>query len=1462
MRLLFALTVSLLALAPARGQGPNLHFTHLSGEQGLSNSTIEAIFQDSRGFIWIGTRDGLNRYDGHDIVVYRNDPADSSSLSNSYIKCIYEDQEHHLWVGTINGLNRLNQEKNNFVRYQHEDADIHSLSDNGVTSLLEDRNGHLWVATTGGGLNRLDKTTDRFFHFRNSTSILCMHLDHSGQIWVGTNAGLDLFHPETGDFIRYDNPAITNRSGNTIIAIGEDRQGNLWLGTEDDGLYLYDPLQKTFTRFGHSDKDPSSLGNNMIKCMLVDHKGRLWAGGINGGLNLFNAPKSSFFRYEYEPGNTASLSQRTISALFEDHQGNLWVGTHRGGINIYSPGTEKFKLYRQDPSPTSLSYNDVKTFCEDNSGNGNIWIGTDGGGLDLFLRDKHIFQHYRYDPFNDKSIGSNAVLDVMQDREGNIWVSTWGGGLNRFDKTKNQFTRFLNNPSDNFSISSNFVQKTFEDYEGNIWVATYYGGLNLFNPKTGQFTRLVQDPSGKTSLSGKNIVSLHEDKEGRIWIGTDDGGLNCYHQGTRHFTHYFNKGQPVPDLRVIFSDNKGRLWVGQKGLYLLDAARDSFRLYTDLGGLSNEFIKGITEDEQGNLWIATSNGLTQFNPDTYAFKKYNTGDGLQDLEFEANAFLKTRDGEMYFGGINGFNCFYPGTIRANPFIPPVYLTGFQLSNKKMNPGEEGSPLQKDISLTKEIRLSYRQSTFSFAFAALNYTIPENNEYAYKLEGLDKDWNYVGNEKKAVYTNLSPGEYTFRVKASNNDGVWNEEGASIRVIITPPFWRTSWFISLLCALVIAGLYAFYKFRTRLKLRELEEKKREEIRQVQLQFFTNISHEFRTPLSLILGPLEKLLKEQAHPSLSRYYQAMHRNAQRLLSLINELMDFGKLESGALKLSVQKGNLHSFLDEIGEEFRDWAIQKEIDFTLRLPATGSPLHPPLRPANPPDYRRSHLHPANLSDHPLPPVSLTGPHPHPHPSPLPSDTWFDRQVLEKIVLNLLHNSFKYTKSGGSITLELLDSMEDFQPSFDNELILTNDFRGSSYAYIRVADNGIGISRDSIHHLFERYYRITDSHLGSGVGLAFVKSLALLHKGDIYVHSTRLKGTEIIIGIPIGEHDYRKEEKRAGVFTEGGVQLESGVQLEGGVRLEGFNPPTSGNYPGDLPAPHNTHPPAPGSTHDNAAPGFLHNDYQLGSQGSPSPGDFRNLPPVESILLIEDNDELRHFIKESLSPHYQVMEAADGQEGLARAHEMPPGLIISDVIMPGMNGFELCRILKQDLDTSHIPFLILTARTNLSAQVEGMDAGADYYFAKPLNMELLLLTIRNRFDQDRKLRERYTRESHAEAMELVHSEKDKEFMRRLLQVIDAQLVNPDFDIEYLCQEMGMSRTKLYQKIKSISHQSIGDFIRTIRLKKAVQIMTHEDTTLTDVMYRIGIQTQSYFTKAFKKEFGKTPTQFMQEMRKY
>ncbi|MEO6454231.1 MAG: two-component regulator propeller domain-containing protein, partial [Ginsengibacter sp.] len=983
-------------------------------------------------------------------------------------------------------------------------------------------------------------------------------------------------------------------------------------------------------------------------------------------------------------------------------------------------------------------------------------------------RTKNSFTHYKNNPYNITSIGSNEVEHILEDNEGNLWAGTWGGGLNLFNRTKGNFTRFINNPADKNSISSNYIQKIFEDHDKNLWIATYYGGLNLFDRNTKKFFRITDDPLHKTKLSGNNIVSINEDKNNNIWIGTDDGGLNCYNTAEKKFYHYFNKEEKLPDLRIIFSDSKGRLWIGQTGLYLFDPKRNNFFLYTDKAGLSTEFIKGIEEDKEGNFWIATSNGVTQFNPETFSFKKYNTADGLQGLEFEANAYYKTKDGEFFFGGVNGFNRFYPENIKINRFKPPVYLTDFQIFNQKILPGTKGSPLQNDISESNKIILSYKQATFSFGFAALNYTASENNRYAYKLKGLNKDWNYVGNERKASYTNLDPGTYTFYVKAANNDGIWNEEGRSVTIIITPPFWNTWWFQLLAAMAVATAALALYKFKRKLELRKIEETKKEEMHNLQLQFFTNISHEFRTPLSLIIGPVEKLEKEDPNSAFTHFYKTIHRNANRLMNLINELMDFRKVESGALKLHVMPGNLSLFLNETAEEFAELVVEKKIDFRLIIPESSS------------------------------------------------ETWFDRQVLEKIIINLLSNSFKYTPEGGIITTNVMDSLNGFKPSFANELILKSDYVAKKYIYIRVADNGIGISKESIAHLFERYYKISDTHLGSGIGLAFVKSLTFLHKGNIYVYSERNKGTEIIIAIPCSKQDYEKKERWMNDNKE--TKLES-VQ----AKYQHYHLPVNGNY-----------------------------------QADKEQKESRN---KQHILIADDNEELRNFLYQSLGSYYNITVAENGNTGFAKAKEEYPDLIISDVMMPGINGIEFCKMIKEDIETSHIPFLMLTAKDALDSRIEGIESGADYYFSKPLSIELLLLTIQNIFTQKQKLKEHYTKNHHADAKELVHTAKDKTFIDELLGLIESQLTNPDMDVEYICNNIGMSRTKLYQKIKGITGQSIGDFVRTIRLKKAIYIMTHEDTSITDIMYRVGIQTQSYFTKAFKKEFGKTPSQFLQELKK-
>jgi ligand-binding sensor domain-containing protein/signal transduction histidine kinase/DNA-binding response OmpR family regulator len=1365
--------VCLLVLpAFSAAQPPKLKFKHISGEQGLSNSTIETIFQDSRGFIWFGTRDGLNRYDGYQMVVYRYNTKDTSSISDNYIRCIYEDRQHNLWIGTTNGLNRFDASKNSFQRYKHHPNNKGSLSHNLVTSIYQDRRGNLWIGTFGGSLNLFHPAQENFTQYGSSKSgsisddrVNSIFEDSKNHIWIGTENGLNLFDPSTGRFqviTIATNPS--DKANNVISVIKEDDQGNLLIGTEENGLILFNYQQNIFKQYRHQEKNEASIGSNLVRAILIDKKGNTWIGTINGGLNLFKTATDSFYHYENEPDNVFSLSQRTISSLFEDNQGNLWVGTHRGGVNLFTPNTEKFTLYRQQSIGNSLSYNDVKAFCEDHFG--NVWIGTDGGGLNLFDRKKNSFRHYKFNPFDPKSIGSNEVLAITEDGEQNLWVGTWGGGLCLFNRQSQNFTRYLNDPSSKNVLSSNFIQQIYEDHNKNLWIATYYGGLNLFDRKTKKVQRITEDPVHHTKLQGNNIVSLIEDKAGNLWIGTDDGGLNCYNASTKTFTHYFNTEEKMPDLRVLFIDAKGRLWVGQTGLYLFHPEKNSFSLYTDKAGLSTEFIKGMAEDSNGNFWIATSNGITQFNPNNFSFKKYNTADGLQGLEFEANAYMKTRDGQIYFGGLNGFNCFYPEDIRINKYVPPVYITDFQIFNKKILVGEENSPLQADITQTKRIRLSYKQSTFSFGFASLNYTASENNQYAYKLENWDKDWVYAGSERKANYTNLSPGRYIFRVKASNNDGIWNESGPSLEIIITPPFWKTWWFQALVVALVAAAIIGYYQFRRRMELKKMEQRKKEELHQVQLQFFTNISHEFRTPLSLILGPLEKLERENPNPEFSHYYRVMHRNAKRLTHLINELMDFRKTESGALKLNVMPGNVKLFLEEIAEEFSELAIEKEIQFSVRVPDGIG------------------------------------------------EVWFDRQIVEKIVVNLLSNSFKYTEDEGIIEVEVLTSLDKFKASFENELIFRNDYNGKNYIYVCVRDSGVGISKESIQHLFERYYKISDSHLGSGIGLAFVKSLTYLHKGNIYVYSERGRGTEIIIGLPVAKEDYAREERWM-------------KDKEPGVRLESIN-----------------------ST-----------EIELGNSED-EPVLIENLPiDTAHILIVEDNDDLRKFLKESLSKHYYISEARDGLTAIIKAKEELPDLIISDVMMPEMNGVEFCRHVKDSPETSHIPFLMLTAKDAMESRIEGVASGADFYFAKPLSIQLLEITIQNILKQKKKLKEKYSNEHYVEVKELVHSSKDRQFVEQLVNIIESQLANPELNIDYICTEIGMSRTKLYQKIKTATGQSIGDFVRNIRLDKAVQLMTEKDVTLAEVMYSVGIQTQSYFTKAFKKKFGKTPSQFLKELQK-
>lgn len=1349
-------------------QPPQISVRLINYDDGLSNSTIECISQDSRGFIWIGTRDGLNKYDGYHMTVYRNRKGDHSSLSDNYVKYIYEDSQKELWIGTTSGLNRFDPKSQLFKSYMHRPHDPLSISGNYITCVMEDSRHQLWVSTADGGLNLFNRKTGTARHFRSTSDVHTLSSDtvnyitedKSGTIWVATAKGLNRYNRQNGRFTRYFSHGF-----NALKQVKEDNSGKLWIATEGSGLIVFDPLSNTFRNFRHSDTSKGSLGNDLVLCLLIARNGQLWAGTINGGLNLFNSRSADFTRYSNEPGNPSVLSQRTISALFEDKQGNIWIGTHRGGVNLYTPAARKFSVYREESRPNSLSYNDVKCFAEDHSG--RIWIGTDGGGLNLFNPVTQTFRAYRHKSSDPQSLGSDAVLNINEDSHHRLWVATWGGGLDLMNASAGSFKHFRNIVGDTSSLSSDFVQNIFEDSKGKLWVGTYFGGLNLLDPSSGRFRRIKTSWNGQTRLTGNNVIALSEDRQGNLWIGTDDGGLNCLNRRTGQFEHYFDTQNKKLDIRIIFSDSKGRLWVGHEGLYLFNPINKTFKLFTLRSGLGSIFIKGIEEDSRGNLWISTSAGVVRLNPRTRQTRSYNTSDGLQAMEFEAGAVMKTRAGQIFFGGVNGFNAFYPEKMKNNPWIPPVYITGFQIFNRDIRAGDKTGILKKEVTYTRLIHLTYRQSSISFTFAALNYLAAVNNRYAYKLNGFDKDWNYTGGHR-ATYTNLDPGTYQFRVIASNNDGLWNKEGASLTIIISPPWWQTWWFRLLLATAALGSAYAIHIHRKNLHIKKLNEEKKEELHQMQLQFFTNISHEFRTPLTLISGPIEKLMNTEKRPFVLHAYSQVLRNTQRLMNLVNELMDFRKVESGILKLRVAPGNMNVFLEEITSEFQDWAGQKKIDFRVEN----------------------------------------------NPQPLP-EVFFDRQILEKILLNLINNSFKYTEDGGSIFLRLFFTPEQFHPTYSNELKVINPWQAEEYMYILVADTGIGISSDSIGHLFQRYYRITSSHLGSGIGLAFVKTLVTLHKGNIFVYSERNRGTEFLLALPYKASDYTSEELQKD--DRSNLMLES-----------------------------------------------LHSEWDT---TPPLPTDQSENPPVvlaagaQKILLTEDNRELRHFLKESLENQYFIIEAPNGQQGLDLALKYTPDLIISDVMMPRMDGIEFCRRVKNDEQLKGIPFIMLTAKDTLEARIEGVGSGADFYFSKPISMNLLLLTIRNIFTHENRIREQNIHDYESEIKTGIESERDRQFISRLLALVEAQIVNPDLDVEYLCNQLNMGRTRLYETVRRITGQSIVEFVRAVRLNKAKEMMVHQDLQLSEIMFRVGIQTQSYFTKAFKREFGKTPTQFLKDLKK-
>ena len=815
-------------------------FQRISIEKGLSQSTVNCILQDQKGFLWFGTEDGLNKHDGYGFKIYRPLPQNPNSLSNNSIWALYEDRERNIWIGTYNGLNKFDTKTERFTRYLHDPKDPASLNHPHVRAVLEDRGGALWIGTDNGGVGRLDRSTGTFVRFQNDprdpqslsdNRVQALFEDKSGGMWVGTQNGLNRLDPKSGKCVRFHSQPRNPRSlsSNVVNVLFEDKEGVFWVGTAD-GLNRFDKPGNAFARFQSSADDQDSLSHNDVRAVYEDRAGRLWV-GTDLGLNVFNRATAGFLRYRNDPDDAQSLSSDSVRAVFEDRAGSLWIGTFSGGISKVDSGTRKFVHYRKNPgAANSLSSDQVVSLCEDK--NGILWIGTFGGGLNKFDRRTNRFSVYLHNPADRGSIASDRIRKIREDRSGALWIGTYGGGLDLLDPLKGTFSHYRNDPKDDSSLSDDRIRAICEDRSGILWIGTDGGGLNAFDRKSRKFTRFRNDPSDPGSLSHNRIFSILEDRLGRLWIATFGGGLEKFDPRDRRFVHYRNDPNRTDSISYnyvmcLHEDASGILWIGTDGggLNKFDPEKETFRAYTEADGLPNNTIYGILEDRQGNLWMSHNKGLSRFDPKQELFKNYDKNDGLQGDEFNGNTCFKSpRTGEMFFGGVNGFNAFDPETIKDNPYLPPIVITDFQIFNQSVpvGPGRGGRViLDRSIEETEAIDLSYRDNVISFEYTALNFVSPEKSLYAYRMERFEKNWNYVGQRRYVSYTSLPPGKYVFRVKGSNSDGVWNENGAAIRIFIHPPFWKTWWFY--LLAATAVGLGAFGVHNTR--IRSLREKKKE-------------------------------------------------------------------------------------------------------------------------------------------------------------------------------------------------------------------------------------------------------------------------------------------------------------------------------------------------------------------------------------------------------------------------------------------------------------------------------------------------------------------------------------------------------------------------------------------------------------------------------------------------------------
>jgi len=1310
-------------------------FSSLTTLDGLSQSTVNCILKDRLGFLWFGTQDGLNRYDGYSFTVYRNRNGVGRSLPDNQISCLAEDPAGNLWVGTLGGgLCYYDRDRDAF--YRIEDLGFHPDKplDPAVLSLHLDKKGQLWVGTFRD-LLLLDLQRKSIRHFTaapgspsglSSPTVQTIFEDTRSRLWIGTNGGLDLFNPTDETFTHYlhNDKDPYSLSSNKVVAMTEDDQGRLWIGTNGGGLNRMEGLIGIFTRYRKNGDRDKSLSGDVVRSLCPAEGGGLWV-GTEDALDLLQEGQAPILHYRKGETSEGNLTDKTVLSLLRDSSGIVWVGTSEGGVNKYDKNIFYFDLHRRTADPYSLGADMVTSFAE--ADNGDIWIGTDGGGLCRWQRSSGRFIPYPPETGRGHSPAGSTVLSLLMNRKrDHLWIGTYGNGLVSLDMHSGAFHHYQagNGPGE---LSNASIYALLEDRAGNIWMGTNGGGVDILNPATGNITR-HRHTDEKDSISNDYIRCLLEDRTGNIWIGTYSGGISVYDPHSGKFKVYNKMGNNLSNQVVysLYEDAGGNIWAGTMGggLNLFDAGQGRFTSFTEEDGLSNNIIHSIQGDTTGHLWLSTNKGISRFTPATRECRNYGIYHGLQNPEFIIGSGYRTSDGHILFGGVNGFNIFYPDRMPENKVPPVCRFTGFFLFNKAVEPGGPHSVLDRDINNTASVTLTHDQSDFTVAYAALNYTAPAGNRYAYMLEGFDRSWINAGDERRATYTNLAPGTYRLLVKASNHDGVWNNTPAVLVIHITPPFWNTwwAWLLYVIGACVL--LYVVYmdivgreKLKARIRLQQVTADQARELNRIKLNFFTNVSHELRTPLSLIMDPLRKILREKmTMEQVKQYSSLMFDNAHRLMKLIDQLLDLRKLEEGHLRLDTRLVNIAAVTRNVAALFEMHAEERNIRYSITT--SGEPA-----------------------------------------------ALIDQDKFEKVIFNLLSNAFKYTPDNGRI--DVLVAAEN------------------GFAVIHVRDTGVGIPAHLKDKVFEIFYQVEGTHRfesgSAGIGLALTKELVELHGGHITVESQLGQGSDFIVYLPLESSPLPVEDPDP---------IEAGPQL----------------------------------------------------------------------LLVEDNKDLRNYLKQELGRYYKVEDASDGNAGYEKAVQWVPDLVISDIMMPGISGLELCRKIKTDERTSHIPVVLLTARQADVHQIEGYSAGADAYIPKPFNMELVLARIENLLATRQRLRELYRQWEDQPASAGDHqpamNPMDKQFLDKAIQLVEQNMEGILFDTDVLADKLKVSRRQLYRKLKALTDQTVHDFITGIRMKKAAELLLTGDYNISEVAYKVGYSEPANFSRSFTRWSGKSPRKYI------